>query len=137
MKWTESEIATLKLFTESGKTLKEIAAYLKRSVLSVQGQKQQLGIVSPTTARPVPQTPEERNAGYWREECQRLSKQVSQLSKQQTATEILVDEARALAPTAYTAAPDCHILRKTSKGCSPQSAVLLLSDCHVGAVVRP
>lgn len=82
-------------------------------------------------------TPETRDAAYWRSEHNKLAKEVTALRKQQTATEILVGEAKALAPTAYSAAPYTRppAYRGKPHG-SAQSAVLLLSDTHVGAVVR-
>lgn len=83
----------------------------------------------------APAVPEPRDAAYWRTEYQTASKELEKLRKQATATEILVGEARSLAPLAYATAP--NTARRSKTDGSPQSAVLMLSDCHVGAVVRP
>lgn len=89
-----------------------------------------------TSTASIPQ--ETRDAAYWRTEHNRVAKENITLRKQQTATEILVSEAKSLAPIAYSAAPSVPWTRsfKQTKG-SAQSAVLMLSDTHVGAVVRP
>lgn len=82
------------------------------------------------------QAPLPPKEGFWRDECQKLQKQIEKLSKHQTAVDVLVEEAVALAPASYSPSPQ-SLLNITKGESSPQSAVLLLSDTHVGAVVRP
>lgn len=120
----------------AGESNPNIAEALGRTVQSVENKihAEKIPAVAVASVTPPPET---RDAAYWRSEHNRLAKEVVALRKQQTATEILVGEAKSLAPTAYSAAPnivrDCRA--KVNGG--SQSAVLMLSDTHVGAVVRP
>lgn len=139
--WTGIELETLLKLKAEGKTAAEIGTTLGRSQVSVERKADYLkkGGNAITAAEPAaPVTEETKKAGYWREECQRLNKQLAKLSKQQTVVDVLCEEVRALAPTAYTAAPTIAPARgKNTKHGTAQSAMLLLSDTHVGAVVRP
>lgn len=49
---------------------------------------------------------------------------------------MLCEQVASLAPKSYTALPPAPALKKQSHG-KPQSAVLLFSDTHIGAVVKP
>lgn len=73
---------------------------------------------------------------YWKKQALGLRKQLDEATMHETATEILVAEARDLAPQSYIPAPECHLNCK-APGSSPQSAVLMLSDAHIGQVVKP
>lgn len=65
-----------------------------------------------------------------------MQRQIDEQSKHITATSILVDQVKELAPTSYSPAPILPV-RKKHTGTSPQTAVLMLSDTHVGACNKP
>ncbi len=71
---------------------------------------------------------------YWRKQAEEAQRKLRAKSGEATAVEILVEKAVELAPVTYAPPSFSPPVRKTSKG-SPQSAVLLLSDTHIGKVV--
>lgn len=87
----------------------------------------------PAVEKPAPLSPTE---GFWKDEAHKLQKELDRARKHSTAVDVLVDEAISLAPTSYGPSPT-SLLNITKGESSPQSAVLLLSDTHVGAVVKP
>lgn len=84
----------------------------------------------------TPSVPETKDAQYWREEYRKATRELENLRKQTTVTEVLVDEIQSIAPKSYSAVPPVRENRKGERS-SAQSAVLLLSDTHVGKVVPP
>jgi hypothetical protein len=74
----------------------------------------------------------------WNDRYGSLSKKYSELLKKVSATELLVSEIKSMAPTSYSPAPAVIRDRKRRDVVnSPQSAVLLFSDTHVGQVIEP
>lgn len=84
---------------------------------------------------------EDRNrAGndFWKREYRGLESKYEKVLKERAAVDQLVAMASELAPQSYSPAP--AIPRPNAKGGGkgqPQSAVLLLSDCHIGQVIEP
>lgn len=74
---------------------------------------------------------------YWRDEARKLRAQLETANRGRTAIDLLLDEVRDLAPKSYNPAPPVPWVSRFKSKSSPQSAVLLLSDTHVGAVVKP
>lgn len=75
---------------------------------------------------------------FWRQEYRSLETKYKKLLKERAVGDQLVDLAKTLAPQSYSPAPTVHSPnRKGGGGGKPQSAVLLLSDCHVGQVIEP
>lgn len=73
---------------------------------------------------------------YWKRAHGLLATKYSSLLKEQNLVDRLVADVKAVAPVAYTALPSVVKTRSKSSG-KPQSAVLELSDTHIGAVVKP
>lgn len=74
---------------------------------------------------------------YWKKQATSLRKELDDARAHATAEKILAERVESLAPTAYAPAP-FHLNPEFKKGASsPQSAVLLFSDTHIGAVVSP
>lgn len=73
---------------------------------------------------------------YWKDQFSQLSKKYNEVLDKQNAVERLVEEAHALAPKSYHSAPPASRPPNREHG-KPQSAVLMLSDQHIGAVVKP
>lgn len=75
---------------------------------------------------------------FWRREYRVLESKYEKVLKERSAVDQLIDLAHELAPKSYTDAP--AIRRPNNKGGGsgkPQSAVLLLSDTHIGQVIDP
>lgn len=73
---------------------------------------------------------------YWKSKAKSIERDLAAVAKSQTAVEVLCERARELAPKSYSVSPPQCAIRKPSHG-SPQSAVLLFSDTHIGAEVKP
>lgn len=133
--WTQLDIERLCALRVSGYTVEKIAEALGRSWTAV-NQK----INSQKTVAPVAtECREESREEYYRKECQRLQKELSSRRVGATAVDILVEQATALAPIAYqppAAVWSPKMTQNPEKG-SAQSAVLMLSDTHIGQVVTP
>lgn len=85
----------------------------------------------------APEPDEKLRVDYWRKQVQKLQTELFNSQAAQTAEQILSEKMLELAPRSYqppnwTFNPDL----KKSPG-SPQSAVLMFSDTHIGAVIRP
>lgn len=128
--WTKKQVEQLKTLRTEGKTCREIAKILDRTPKAVEQAAARNHLPAVEKPKLTPQDV------FWREECHKLQKQVEKLTKGHTAVDVLVDEAVTLAPQSYSPSPTA-LLNITKGESSPQSAVLLLSDTHVGAVVRP
>jgi calcineurin-like phosphoesterase family protein len=83
--------------------------------------------------------PEERNrVDYWKSLAEERGRELVKAQKNQTAIDVLVEQAVELAPKSYQTPTGSAILaRKVGKNGSPQSALLVFSDTHVGKVVKP
>lgn len=117
---------------------KEAARLTGKSEAAVRGQRQRLGQVIPekTEATTVTQDRAAAENAFWKRQHDELFKKYQTVLKTETAVGQLVDMAASLAPVSYSAAPKVSVPGQphTGKG---QSAVLILSDTHVGAVVKP
>lgn len=74
---------------------------------------------------------------YWKSRARSLERDLAAASQSKTAIDVLCAQAEALAPKSYSANPSQSALRKPQSHGKPQSAVLLFSDTHIGAVVKP
>lgn len=79
---------------------------------------------------------EEHSGGTWKEQFAKLSVKYNRAMREHALVETLVEEIRDLAPKSYATAPKI-VSRKVNKRNTPQSAVLLFSDTHVGKEVKP
>jgi len=82
----------------------------------------------------APASPKEPREDYWKKEAQDAQRKLAEAERSHTAVDILVEKAVELAPLRYlpVSRPFVHVKRK--KG-SPQSALLMFSDTHVGQCI--
>ena len=139
MKFTKEEIKVIK----SPLSSHEAAKKLGRSYDSVNSARKRLGVTgvgqikSTPSKTTVAEDLEKHDEAYWSKEHRALSAKYDKLLKSTTVTERLVQRIASLAPLSYSAAP--AIIKGTSRKHEghPQSAVLMLSDTHVGKTVSP
>lgn len=96
------------------------------------------GYTTELPPKTVEQDRERSGNTFWQREYKSLEAKYEKVLKEQVAVDQLVALASELAPRSYNPAPAIH--RPNAKGGGggkPQSAVLLLSDSHVGQVVEP
>ena len=110
-----------------------LAARLGTTERAVSGRLYRLNKL-PVVASPL--RPEDGKLEYWRTRAGDIQRENDKLRGEKLATEILVEHAESLAPRAYKPAPPLAPLHKKGKQ-SPQSAVLIFSDTHIGQVVYP
>jgi hypothetical protein len=78
----------------------------------------------------------EADNALWRTRYDGLIKKYNRALHETSVVAQLVEEIQATAPTSYKPAPEVKQIRQASTG-TPQSALLMLSDSHVGKVVHP
>lgn len=139
-KWTSKEIEIIKNVELSNLGAAKV---LGRGVGSVYNKRADLGITG--TGRNAPQNAkssvaedlEVKDNAYWLHEHGILSKKYQKLLKEHTVVERLVERIESIAPVSYSPAP--AIIKGVSrkhKGAG-QSAVLMLSDTHIGKNTSP
>lgn len=84
----------------------------------------------------VSEDKEKNKSEFWNEQYRGLKTKYDEVLKDSTLVDRLVSMAMDAAPKSYNAAPQVRDTRPNSTH-SPQSAVLLLSDTHIGKVVKP
>lgn len=80
-------------------------------------------------------TPEDNRETFWKKRALDAEAQLTKIDQAKTATDILVEDVRSVAPVAYAARPASRMTTSRGKS-SAQSAVLIFSDTHVGAKHR-
>jgi hypothetical protein len=131
--WTAKDEAILREEWGNGMVIRDIAKLIKRTPKAVERKVASLGLEA---REPGLREPKKVDKGaYWKQQYQRVSKMLEEERWNKTEVEALIEEAHAMAPLSYQTAPDVKWPRK-GKG-KAQSAVLLLSDTHVGQVVEP
>lgn len=145
--WTQEEITKLVNLKRGGKKIREIATELGRTTTSVQRKLERIpkwdGRYVVTTPSEVPPPaemseepiPDENPAEFWKFQASKLAKKLEEERWEKTVTQALVEEIREIAPKSYETAPP--VSWPTRRDGTPQSAMLLLSDTHVGQVVEP
>jgi len=93
------------------------------------------GHASPQKATTVAQDVERSKGDYWKKQHDTLRGKYESLLEHNTVTAQLVEMAASLAPKSYESAPSIPV--KRAKSGKKQSAVLLLTDTHIGCVVKP
>jgi hypothetical protein len=136
--WTDQELQLL----DSTLSNEEVAETLKRSVTSVELKRRRRRAAVRTPEKLVETTVEQdveaKSNDYWKRQYDQLARKYGKLAEEHSVVDQLVADIKEVAPVSYDPAPriirDCAL--RLSKG-KPQSAVLLLSDTHVGLEVRP
>lgn len=137
-RWTSEQDALL-----SG-DLKDsvIADRTGKSKWAIINRRRYLEKISGKTPRlPISETPYSADQGraaseLWRKKFSDLAGKYERALHENSVVEQLVAEIMELAPRSYSPAPPIKKFRKATKS-TPQSAVLLFSDTHVGKVVLP
>jgi len=134
--WTSEEIT---LLATPGLSNAEIALRTGRSQAAIRGKRQRLaksaGLPEASSSSGYEQDKARASVEFWKREHDALKKKYERALKEQSAIEQLVASAKELAPIAYSPLPP--VARLSAGEGKPQSAVLFLSDTHVGQVVRP
>lgn len=137
--WDEKELALLGTKESDA----EIARFLGRTLCAVQWRRKQwraekkAGIASPVAGPSrAPEVLEPREA-HWKQEAKKLSKELSTYVEQKTAVEVLCEQVMSLAPRAYSPAKPVEFNLPKKHVTTKQSAVLLLSDTHIGQIIKP
>ncbi len=107
-----------------------------RKITEMGAKRVPLPSVKPALGKTVAEDQIAVDEAYWKRSHNDLAKKYGALLKEQNLVDRLVSEVLTAAPTSYAAAPSIIRARSRSKG-QPQSAVLELSDSHIGAVVAP
>lgn len=131
-KWTPAEDRAVKELHGQGKSHAEIAKLLNTTVRQVSSKLYRVG----ASADPTIENADEV-AAYWRDRARSLERELSVARRSRTAQEILAEHVLELAPRSYQVAPGRPVKRESTAHGSAQSAVLLFSDTHIGAVVKP
>jgi hypothetical protein len=135
--WTDAEVDAL----GSGANTAELARSLGRSRSTVWQARKRLGLLGSLVTDGLPpvtyEGDKERATGdLWRVKFNELSAKYQKALKEQSVVEQLVGEIKDIAPKSYKSAPAITKLRPRNHG-TPQSAMLLFSDTHVGKDIRP
>lgn len=135
--WTPEEAALL-----TTKTNEEIALITGRSKEAIRSKRRHLALTGGTAQSQTADEPtsfEQDKAAaegsYWRRQYRDLERKYQRALQEGSAASQLVTMAASLAPQSYNPAPPVRVI-KPGNG-APQSAVLMLSDTHVGQVIRP
>lgn len=136
--WTKDQEVKLAKLKSEGKSLTEIATAVGRTIRGVEHKLVRMN--GPKEAIPLTyeQDRAERGGDYWEHQYSILAKKYDRALKEQSVVDQLVADIQSCAPKSYTAFPPYprDPLRLAGKG-TPETAVLLFSDTHVGQVVRP
>lgn len=138
--WLETEIKILLGMSSDS----EAAFALQRSVESVRMKRRQLESDGKKPAKAakvkeettVEEDKEKSSNEVWKRRFQDLEKKYKDVLEHNTDLAELTSLAKEIAPSSYDPAPALYQTRSKSPG-KPQSAVLMLSDTHVGQVIQP
>jgi hypothetical protein len=131
--WTDTEVDFLVDQWQGGETIRNIAEQMKKTPKAIERKAYNLGL---DKREPGPKQPKNVDkTDYWKQQYKQVSKMLEEERWEKTEVEALVEEAHAMAPRSYQTAP--NVKWPAKRGGKPQSAVLLLSDTHVGQVIEP
>ncbi len=121
----------------AGKTNAEVAQILGRTESAVRSRFSQVNIATKAPEGPAAVVEDKNRVDYWRKRSGELERALREAEQSKTAYEVLCEQVHELAPKSYQPAPfDNYVLNAKKPGGTPQSAVLLFSDTHIGAVVK-
>lgn len=131
-------MAELKRLRNNGIPLTEISKKLNRSFRSLEKKCRRAGIVAGTPEKKPTTLKQDRvqvASAYWKGQFSLLSHKYETLLSERAFEDKLITDIKAMAPVSYKTAPPVWRPRKSTG--QPQSAVLELSDSHIGASVKP
>jgi hypothetical protein len=124
-----------------GKSHREIAGALGKSETQVRNFFCNLARKEPAPVQPPEVSYEDSRkqsaSEYWKERYSELSAKFERLNKEQTIVDQLVDDIKSLAPRSYSPAPPVNWVKRHHSRSEEQTAVLHLSDSHIGQVITP
>lgn len=129
--WTKKEETVLADLTKSNF---EVAKELGRTVDSVRSKRNHMRRQKDGSG--LDRDRERHGDQYWSTQYKKLRQKYENLLEEQTAVDRLVGTVKELAPKSYDPAPS-QLSDQTKRTGQAQSAVLLLSDTHVGKVITP
>jgi hypothetical protein len=136
-RWTDADKEVLRTLDPA-----EAATKLRRTLASIYRARKDFGICrAPIELSVAPEAPykddvEQAAGSVWRKKYSDISRKYAKALTENSVVEQLVEEIRDLAPRSYSPLPPVRNFRKPAKS-TPQSAMLLFSDTHVGKVVLP
>jgi len=130
--WNPTNIAYAKDATLSHKQVADLTGFTEPAV---RGKRQRLGVEPAVVASTIVADVSRHRSDYWRTQYQALVRKYETVLRDGSAASQLVEMAASLAPQSYNPAPPVSIIR--AKEGKSQSAVLMLTDTHVGAVIKP
>jgi predicted MPP superfamily phosphohydrolase len=152
--WTKEKEDQLLELIKAGFTINECAMTLKRSYCSIERKlfklrqkgrakavypKKNSLVETPKESADAPEAQDDlTKIAFWRGRVRELEREVASLEKLRTANEVIAEEFLSHAPKSY-APPEFALnqhMKEGVKDSRPQSAMLLLSDTHIGAVVK-
>lgn len=141
--WPANHLA---LVQDESKSVAEIARLTGRTAKSVKSKRYRLRKnAKKAAAAPAKKAPTalpnhledktEKDNSYWHDRYKILDREYQKSLKQNVLIDRLIADIKEIAPLSYTPAPK-QLLGPAIKNQTPESAVLLFSDTHVGKVVR-
>lgn len=143
--WTEAELTIAKDLTLSQG---EVAAKIGRTTKSVKTKREHLrkhaGLGKASAVAAPDRAPDHaadklvRDNEYWKHQHIALSREYAKSLKENVVIDRLINDIKSMAPVAYSPSPFVHnVVRKVGMDRqTPESAVLLFSDTHIGKVTR-
>src|SRR6267142_298973 len=128
-KWTDAEIALFETLSDA-----EISERTGRKFNTVRGARQRFKVTDKERETAYDEDLARASNEVWAKKYKSLSSKYDKAVHEACVTRQLVDEIKDLAPKSYSIAPAIKRVRPVSPS-TPQAAVLLLSDTHVGKVV--
>ncbi len=130
--WSDAHLALLR---DGALSNKEIAEATGRPLPSVRAKRNALKLTPVVAETTVNEDLNRARNAYWKTQHDALATKYQKVLKDNTAVAQLVDMAAALAPESYNPAPAIHVNKH--KEHKEQSALLMLTDTHVGADIKP
>src|SRR6185295_11749378 len=130
--WSPVEIAFLQNGALSDKRVAELTG---RSRPAIRGRRQRMNFRPAVVQTTVGEDITRHQNDYWRGQYDLLRRKYEAVLKDGSAAQQLIELAASLAPQSYQPAPAVETVRQ--KAGKHQSAVLMLTDTHVGADIKP
>lgn len=130
MKWTQPEIDELIENRNAGVTWNKLAKMFHTTENAVE-----MAFRTHKHSATLPAEEDPKRTDYWKRAASKLAKRVADLEKSRTAVDVLVEQVLDCAPKSYTTT--VPIPKRKPGQETPQPAVLLFSDTHIGKIVKP
>ncbi len=130
--WSEAHETLAK---DENLTDEQVANATGHSRPAVRGKRQRLGVKPKAVRTTLEQDRAAALNNHWHNQYKALEVKYNKVLKAGSAETQIVQMAASLAPQSYNPAPAVHTRR--SKSGKQQSALLMLTDTHVGAVIKP